>query len=181
METKKLTPQQELFARNVASGKSQSESYRIAYPKSKKWKDEAVWAQASQLMAISHVSLRVAELQTKASDKTEVTLIYVLEKLAELLNFNLKDIFNEDGTMKPIHELTDAQAACIQDYQVEEIWGGRGENREQIGVLKKVKIVDKLSTIDKYMRKFGAYIETHNHKFDTADLQHIADILETIK
>jgi phage terminase small subunit len=176
-----LTSQQELYCQQVASGKTQTEAYKIAYPKSQKWKEKGVWEKASVLSANVKVSARITELQKKASDKTEVTIVYVLEKLAELLNFNLKSIFNEDGTMKQIHELTDAQAACIQDFQVEEIWGGKGEERGQIGVLKKVKIVDKLATIDKYMRKFGQYIENHNHKFDQEDLSHIADILNSIK
>ena len=45
------TPAQEQFAQLVASGKSQSEAYRTAYPKAKAWKDEAVWTRASRLFA----------------------------------------------------------------------------------------------------------------------------------
>jgi len=175
-----LTPQQTIFANSVASGKTQSDAYRIAYPKSQKWKDESVWVESCKLMTNTNVLQRITEIQEVASKKAEVTLIHVLEKLAELLNFNLKTIFNEDGTMKQIHEMTDQEAACIQDYQVEEIWGGRGEDRGQIGVLKKVKLVDKLGVIDKQLRRMGAYIENHNHKFDTESLSHIKDILESI-
>ena len=40
-----LTPKQEKFAQEVASGKSQADAYREAYPKSKKWKDETLWAE----------------------------------------------------------------------------------------------------------------------------------------
>ena len=56
-----LTPRQEAFALSVASGKSQAEAYRNAYPKSTAWKDTAVWQQASRLMAQPHVASRVAE------------------------------------------------------------------------------------------------------------------------
>lgn len=173
----KLTPQQTKFAIEVASGKTQSDAYRFAYPKSKKWNDKGVWEKASTLMTNVKVQQRIAEIQANASRKAEVTLIHVLEKLAELLNFNLKTIFNEDGTMKQIHEMTDQEAACIQDYQVEEIWN----RTEQIGVIKKVKLVDKLGVIDKQLRRFGAYIENRNIKFDQEDLSHIADILNSIK
>lgn len=60
-DTGSLTPRQEAFALSVASGKSQAEAYRCAYPKSTAWKDTAVWQQASRLMALPHVASRVAE------------------------------------------------------------------------------------------------------------------------
>ena len=64
-----LTPMQELFAQNVASGKSQSASYRLAYPKSVKWGDSSVWVNAAKLMAIAHVSLRVDALKAELAEK----------------------------------------------------------------------------------------------------------------
>jgi phage terminase small subunit len=54
-----LTHRQETFAQLVASGKSQSEAYRLAYPKSQRWKDQSVWAKASALMQADKVSIRV--------------------------------------------------------------------------------------------------------------------------
>jgi hypothetical protein len=65
-----LRPQQEAFALAVASGKSQAEAYRAAYPKSKAWKDTAVWQQASRLMALPHVSARVAAHRTELAQRS---------------------------------------------------------------------------------------------------------------
>lgn len=64
-----ITSQQEAFAQAVASGKSQSDAYRSAYPKSVKWKPEAVWAQASRLMAGSNVSARVSAIRNELAAK----------------------------------------------------------------------------------------------------------------
>ena len=64
-----LTPMQERFAQEVASGKSQAASYRIAYPKSVKWKDSAVWSQSARLMANSTVSARVEFLRAELAEK----------------------------------------------------------------------------------------------------------------
>ena len=41
-EAKPLSPQRELFAQLVASGKSQAEAHREAYPRSRNWKPDAV-------------------------------------------------------------------------------------------------------------------------------------------
>lgn len=62
-----LTPMQENYCQEVASGKSQAASYRIAYPKSQKWKDATVWRKASLLMAHGEVSARVSELRAELS------------------------------------------------------------------------------------------------------------------
>ena len=63
-----LTHQQEAFAQAVASGKSQSEAYRIAYPKSLKWKPDTVWSRASEMMAQRKVSGRVAQIKTELAE-----------------------------------------------------------------------------------------------------------------
>lgn len=60
-----LTPQQEAFARGVANGKSQSESYRLAYPKSQAWKPESVHPKASELAANDTVAARIAEIKAE--------------------------------------------------------------------------------------------------------------------
>lgn len=60
-----MTPMQERYCQEVASGKSQAAAYRIAYPKSQKWKEKTVWARASELMADGKVSGRVAELRAE--------------------------------------------------------------------------------------------------------------------
>lgn len=62
-----VTPRQEKFAQEVANGHSQAEAYRIAYPKSQLWKEEAVWSMASKLMR--NVSQRVDELRAQLEAK----------------------------------------------------------------------------------------------------------------
>lgn len=60
---KGLTHQQEAFARAVAEGSNQSAAYRLAYPKSRAWKDSAVWPQASRLLATPKVSARITAIR----------------------------------------------------------------------------------------------------------------------
>ena len=174
-----LTHKQLKFAELVASGKTYAESYRIAYPVSKKWKNEAVWVQSSILMTNSKVVVMLAEIQEKRAERNEITITELLERLARWVRFNPKTIMNADGTMKEFSEMSDDEAECIQDFQIEEVWGGRGEDREVKGMIKKVKIIDKRATADMFMKKFGAYIT--NVKLDVEDLSHLQGILDGIK
>lgn len=63
---KKLSIRQERFARMVASGKSQSEAYRQAYPGSQKWLAKSVHERASALANRAKVAARVAAMNETA-------------------------------------------------------------------------------------------------------------------
>ena len=68
-----LTPKQEAFAREVASGKSQAQAYRTAYDAGKS-KPETIHSKASVLMADGKVAARVAELRKPVAEKAQMTL-----------------------------------------------------------------------------------------------------------
>lgn len=64
-----LTHQQEAFAQAVASGKSQSDAYRAAYPKSLRWKPEVVWSKASTMASSGKVSERITEIKAELAER----------------------------------------------------------------------------------------------------------------
>ena len=74
----KLTANQEKFTQEIIKGKSQREAYYIAYPNSKKWKEESVDSKASTLFANVKVQKRYQHLLKKHQD-----LVRRLEKHAE--------------------------------------------------------------------------------------------------
>lgn len=82
--TKKLNSRQEQFALAIASGLSQAEAYRKAYPGSDKWKDKSVWVKASMLNARPEVKQRIAVLQAEGADRAVYTLADHLKRLDEL-------------------------------------------------------------------------------------------------
>lgn len=79
-----LTPQQERFAQLVASGKSLSDAYRDAYPKSKKWAETSLHPKASGLAANGKVSARIAELRKTVVAEVRVSLESHLAELNRL-------------------------------------------------------------------------------------------------
>lgn len=173
-----LTPQQEKFAQLVACGKTYSEAYLLAYPKSKKWKVNAIYVNSSQLMSDTKISLRVFELQIKTAKRNEVTLDEVLEEMALWLKFNIKSAFNPDGSMKSLQDMTDEETSSIASFECVELFDGSGDKRVQVGYLKKVKLIDKRAVAEMFLKKFGAFIT--NVKLDVQDLTHIKDLLDGI-
>jgi hypothetical protein len=59
----------ETYAQEIAKGLSQRKAYRIAFPKSIKWKDETVDSKASVLAKQEKVLARINELKELASNK----------------------------------------------------------------------------------------------------------------
>ena len=72
-DKKGLTGAQEAYASLLAQGVTQAEAYRKAFPRSRKWKDAAVWTAASKLALSPEVSIRVSELLQLAAAANEVT------------------------------------------------------------------------------------------------------------
>ncbi len=86
-----LTPKQETFAQEVASGKNQSDAYRAAFNVKASSKPSSVNVSASQLMADPKVAQRVAELRKPAADKAQITLEGHLRDLMTLRNLAVKE------------------------------------------------------------------------------------------
>jgi len=86
-----MTPQQERFAQEVASGKSQSEAHRIAYPKSAKWKPSALWSSASALLAKREVSARVDAIRAELAERAIWSREQSVKVLSEVAASGEKD------------------------------------------------------------------------------------------
>ena len=86
-----MTPQQERFAQEVAAGKSGSEAYRIAYPKSRQWKPSALWSSASALLARPKVSQRVDAIRAELAERSIWTREQSVKVLSDVAAAGDKD------------------------------------------------------------------------------------------
>lgn len=71
---RKLTPRQEAFAMAYVETGNASEAYRRAYPRSRKWKPEAVKVRASELLKRGNVSVTVEALRAEARERHAITV-----------------------------------------------------------------------------------------------------------
>lgn len=161
-----LTGPREKFALGVATGKTQADAYRDAYPGSKKWKDEAVYVAASRLMSDAKVSLRVKELKERITNTGIASAERVLLEASRLALFDPRKLFFDDGTPKPITALDDDTAAALAGLDVVEEFEGSGEDRKFVGYTKKYKVADKNSALEKLFKHHGLYEKDNEQKTD---------------
>jgi phage terminase small subunit len=115
-----LTPQQEKFAQAVASGKSQVEAYRSAYPKSAKWKDEALRVAGAKMSAIANVSVRIKQIQAKGAEIAGLDAAKIAAEIAKVAHSDIGGIMDENGRVKLPHELDPATRAAVSSFKIDE-------------------------------------------------------------
>jgi len=83
-----ITPRQEKFAREVATGKTQVDAYKDCYPRARTWRGETAVQAASRLA--SKVATRIAELRAASNAsaimdlrRARIILSAKVERLAE--------------------------------------------------------------------------------------------------
>jgi isopenicillin N synthase-like dioxygenase len=79
-----LTPKQERFAHEVASGKTQADAYRAAFDVKPDTKPATIQANAHKLMLNTEISTRVAELRAAVAERVVWTLADSLDVLSTI-------------------------------------------------------------------------------------------------
>lgn len=84
-----MTPKQDRFCSEIASGKSQADAYRTAFD-AENMKDATVYKRASELMANGEITGRVEELRKPVVERAQLTLEKHLADLQGLRNMAVK-------------------------------------------------------------------------------------------
>lgn len=87
--------------------------------------------------------------QTQARNKrVEKDADYVLEQIVAIHEMDLADILNADGSVKPIQDWPQIWRRMVSAVDLAEMFEGRGDERQMVGVLKKIKWPDKVKNLE---------------------------------
>lgn len=103
----------------------------------------------AKLIAKPNVMAAIEAAQAARSERTRINSDWVLNRLADEAEADLADIFDDDMNLKPIHDWPDIwRKGLVAGVDVEELYEGRGEDREHIGRVHKVKLSDRIKRIE---------------------------------
>ena len=122
--------------------------------------------QGYQLLQKPSVQAAIAARQKEREQRTAVTADRVLLEAARLALFDPRKLFNDDGSPKGINELDDDTAAAVAGIEVVEQFEGSGKDRVFVGRLKKYRIADKNSALEKLFRHHGLYERDNEQQTD---------------
>ena len=162
-----LTPKEEkvcqyLMKKGAEFG-NKSAAYRAVY-RCEEWKPESVNRQAFSFFEKPKIVARVAELQLAAAKRNEITVDRILQEEKCLSFYDVADIFNENGTIKNIHDIPEDLRRAIAGVQVNEIFG-----REHRTVKTKIKLADKGRSLERISKHLGMFVERHEHSIKISD------------
>lgn len=69
------------------------------------------------------------------------------------------DAYKDDMTLKPLSEMPESLRRSIAEIETEELFAGRGDGRELIGYLKKVKFYNKLQANERRGKALGMFTD----------------------
>lgn len=112
---------------------------------------------ASRLLTNEKVAAAVKRGVESRVQRTAVTADRVVLELARIGFLDPRQLFSEDGTLRPISEWSEGLAAAVASIEIEELYEGRGDEREPVGRLKKIRFWDKNRALDVLSKHTGVY------------------------
>ncbi len=153
LPSRDLNPRQRAFVVEYLKDKNAAAAYRRVYGAS----PAAAETSGPRLFRSAQVQAEIVRLETEALAKvqkeTGITLERTLRLIAAGAFYDPRKFYNEDGTLKPVHELDDETAMALSGMEVSELTAGD----VPIGLLKKIKMADRRGYADMLMKHLGGY------------------------
>ncbi|MGR5938278.1 terminase small subunit [Enterobacter ludwigii] len=103
---------------------------------------------ASLMMRDERIQKRIAELMEERNKRNRVSADYVLMRLVEIDQMDVIDILNDDMSIKPVSDWPKVWRQYITGFELADMFEGRGDEKELIGILKKIKWPDKVKNLE---------------------------------
>ncbi len=159
-----LTKKQEAFAQAVITENTLSDAYRSAYDCSG-MTDKSVNELASRESKSVKIASRVAELRDRLEKAADVTLDRWMREQARIAYADPLDLYNEDGSLKPLSDMSVDARASIASIDIESRFVAGGDDPEEY-IVKKLKLHSKTAAQDSIGRALGAYEKDNKQRGD---------------
>lgn len=136
--------------------------YRTLAPGARRPKPAQAKIRANKIMALgefrTYLNKWRAEMVKKVGKQVEVTAESVLREMSRLAFSDVRELFDDNGELMPLSELSDEAAASIVGIDVATI----GNDTVGRGQITKVKLGDKLKALENLGKHLGIFNENLN-------------------
>lgn len=164
-----LTPKRKRFVSEYLANGFNATKAAISAGYSKK----TAHSQGPRLLEDVEIKAALANRAEKALAKIDFSVDRTLEYVARMAFFDPKDLFEDDGSLKLIRDISPEARTVIAGLEVSEIFEGQDEQKTAIGLMKKVKLSDRKGALDMLMR----YHSLYNDKVQIPGLESLADAI----
>jgi phage terminase small subunit len=120
--------------------------------------------QASRLLANVNIQERIAELRAAISSDTGISARRVLEEYAKIAFFDIRKIYNDDGSLRNVCDFDADSAAAVCGIECVAEKTTAGEETIISGTVRKVKLNDKLRALQDVAKHIGLFEKDNQQK-----------------
>jgi phage terminase small subunit len=120
-------------------------------------------SQGQRLLTKVDIAQAIAAGQKAANAKAELTADMVRNRLRQIIQHDIRKLYDAAGNLKPVHELDDDTAAAVCSVEVQVERNKDGDAAKTITQTHRVKTVDVARAVELGMRHFGLGREVHEH------------------
>lgn len=102
----------------------------------------------AELYGKPEIRARINELKQERIDQLGIDANYVLMRLVEIDRLDVADILEDDLSIKPLSAWPESWRRYLSGFNLAEMFEGRGDDREMVGILKKIKWPDKVKNLE---------------------------------
>ncbi len=154
-ELKPLTDKQENFAQEYIKDYNGTQAaIRAGYSK------DTAAVIASENLRKPNIELRINTLREEIYKRNQVTIDEVISGLGEFFRLDIGEVFNEDGSVKEISDLSERARKAIKNIKIQEYKYDDGSTSEK----RTIELYDKLAAADKLLKNLGGYEKDNNQR-----------------
>ena len=156
----KLLIKEKLFVEEYLKDFNATRAYRVVH--GNRMKDESAWVLASETLrkvkVMSEIDRRITELFEKLEVSNELLIAsYINQALCDI-----RPLF-DNGVFIGINNLNIAQQSVIESIETDNIYEGRGDEREVVGYKTKIRFYSRKAAMDTLMKYKGLIRDTINN------------------
>lgn len=146
----KLTPKRERFCQEYSIDFNASAAARRAG-----FKEHAAGQMGYDLLKLPEIQARIMVLRAEDAKKFNITKESLMQILRDIAGANLEDILDAEGNVLPLNEWPENMKRVTSGMEVDEMYTGQGDNRQAIGVRRKIKLSERTKAIELLNKMLG--------------------------
>jgi phage terminase small subunit len=121
-------------------------------------------ATASRLLNDDNVARYIAELSRNALMRSKIQVDVILAEAARIATVDIAEAFNDDGSLKRLQDMSPNVRRAIAGLEIKEYFEGSGQDRMQVGWIKKVKFADKTKALEMLGKYLSMWTDVTKHE-----------------
>jgi len=158
-----LTPNQQIFADEWLKDRNGTRAYLAAYPAVKK--DKTARSAAPRVLAYVSVKAYTDKRLEELSATSQIDQEWVLERFRRLTEYNINDLFDDEGNMRPLSEIPPETIYAICGLDVDT----RTIGEDVTSFIQKFKLPNKLDVLKALAKHLGMFEKDNRQKNPLGD------------